>query len=104
MFVAGAELKVMLQDDGCYPDIIGGNGSALPPQLGEESGKMVRGLVVRVQQFDTCGIDKFQQQSLVFSAARPQQKTRTQFTRNHPWQINYFRGTHNVRYLRIIAA
>ena len=58
MFVAGAEFKVMLQDDGCYPDVVGGDGGALPAQLGEESGVMVRGLIVGVKQFDARGIDK----------------------------------------------
>ena len=48
----------MLQDDGCCPDVVGGNGCALPAQLGEESGVMVRGLIVGVQQLDARGIDK----------------------------------------------
>lgn len=75
----------MLADEGGDPEIVGGNGRALVSQLGEESGVMMRGLLVSIEHADQWGVEKFGEEAFILRGPGATGKSSPQFGQHYEW-------------------
>ncbi len=99
--VASAEREIVLQNQCCNPDVIGGDWGPLTAELAIDSSVVMGGLVVGKKDVDTISDQKLVEDPLVLRGVTPDCEPSPEFAQDHKGQEDFLGGLQSFERLGV---